>query len=345
MADVWFWIVSGMVAIYAVMDGFDFGAGALHLFVARTDAERRQVLAAIGPLWDANEVWLLAAGGALFVAFPAVLAAGFSGFYLAMFLVLWTLIGRGIAIEFRSHVDDVLWRAFWDAIFSGASVLMPVLLGAALGNVLRGVPLGADHTFELSLFTTFHPGNPVGILDWYTTLVGVFALVALSAHGAVFLAWKTRGPVHARSHQAAVPLWIGVGILWIAVTMATRRVAPEVFAGLARPVAIGCLLLVGAGVAGVVVGLRRKAHLVAFVGSAAFLLGLLATAAASTYPVLLRSTLDPAYSLTAANAASSPASLRLALGWWVVGIPLVIGYFAFLFYRHAGPVAEHDHTY
>src|SRR5712691_9047044 len=134
MVELWFGIASVMLAAYVVLDGFDFGAGALHLFVAKTDPERRQVLAAIGPFWDGNEVWLLAGGGVLFLAFPKVLASGLSGFYLAIMFVLWALILRGIAIEFRSHIDDGMWRAFWDGTFAFASTLTPVLLGVALGN-------------------------------------------------------------------------------------------------------------------------------------------------------------------------------------------------------------------
>ena len=165
MEMIWFAVAAGVLAIYVVMDGFDFGAGGLHLLVARTDRERRQVLAAIGPFWDGNEVWLLAGGGVLFLAFPAVLAAGLSGFYLAIFLVLWTLILRGIAIEFRSHVDDRLWRSFWDAVICFASTLAPVLFGAALGNLLRGVPLSPEGWFALPLFDSFSPTGAPGILD------------------------------------------------------------------------------------------------------------------------------------------------------------------------------------
>ena len=149
MEALWFWMVSVMIAIYAVTDGFDFGAGILHNLVARSDNERRQVLGAIGPFWDGNEVWLLAGGGSLLLAFPKVLASGFSGFYLALFMVVWTLIMRGIAIEFRSHVSDGMWRALWDTAFTAASVLLPVLLGAALGNVVRGVPVDASGYFSL----------------------------------------------------------------------------------------------------------------------------------------------------------------------------------------------------
>src|SRR5262249_37146541 len=172
-AGIWFALASVMLAIYVVMDGFDFGAGVLHLDVAKTDRERRQVLAAIGPFWDGNEVWLLAAGGVLFLAFPKVLAAGLSGFYMAIFPVLWVLILRGIAIEFRSHLRDAMWRAFWDTTFTFASTLAPLLLGAALGNVLRGVPLDTEGWFALPLFASFSPRGELGILDWYTLLCGV----------------------------------------------------------------------------------------------------------------------------------------------------------------------------
>src|SRR5713226_3462059 len=163
MESVWFVIVSGMLAVYVVLDGFDFGAGILHRFVARTDAERRTVLAAIGPVWDGNEVWLVAAAGVLFMAFPRVYSAAFSGFYLALMIVLWLLILRGVAIESRSHEDNPLWREFWDTTFSLASALLAVVLGTALGNVVRGVPLDEAGFFAIPLFTDFQPGVRPGV--------------------------------------------------------------------------------------------------------------------------------------------------------------------------------------
>ena len=199
MIEFWFGVTAVMLAAYVILDGFDLGAGALHLFVARTDAERRQVLAAIGPFWDGNEVWLLALGGVLFVAFPHVLASGLSGFYFAIFLVLWSLMLRAVSLEFRSHLESRLWRAAWDTVFCVVSAVLPVLFGVALGNLLRGVPLDTSGWFAISLFTDFSASDPVGLLDWYTVLVGVFALVALLAHGALFLAWKTDQIVQARA--------------------------------------------------------------------------------------------------------------------------------------------------
>jgi cytochrome d ubiquinol oxidase subunit II len=337
MEMLWFWLVSVMVAIYVVMDGFDFGSGALHLVVARTDQERRTLLAAIGPFWDGNEVWLLAAGGSLFLAFPRVLGSGFSGFYLAMFLVLWTLILRGCALEFRSHLASPLWRAFWDTGFAVASTLMPVLLGAALGNVLRGVPITAEGTFQLPLFTSFGVTGPVGLLDWYTVLVGVFALATLAAHGAVFMAWKAHGPVHERSAALAPKLWALVGGLWIVVAVATHLVNPRISgATLGRPLVLLFTAVFLAGAGALVVGLLRGRHLLAFLGSGAFILGLLAASAASVWPVMLPSTLDPAFSLTALNSASATSTLQKGLGWWFLGFPIAVGYVVLLFRIHRG---------
>lgn len=337
MEMLWFWLVSVMVAIYAVMDGFDFGAGIHHLTAAKTNEERRTILAAIGPLWDGNEVWLLAGGGAMFLAFPRVLASGFSGFYLAFFLVVWTLILRGIAIEFRSHVQDTLWRSFWDGTFALASTLLPVLLGAALGNVIRGVPVDGTGYFNIPLFTHFGTANPVGILDWYTVLIGVFVLVTLALHGALFLAWKTEGPVHDRVARRALPLWIAVIVLWIVATLATRAVNPGLFAGFPKaPLAWLFFVVYVGGLALAFWGLRKGRWLLAFLGSGAFILGILATTAACVFPVMLGSSLDPTFSLTAHNSSVGGHGLRTGLVWWLIGFPIALGYFALLFRIHRG---------
>ena len=320
-----------MLAVYVVLDGFDFGAGILHLFVARTDAERRTVLAAIGPVWDGNEVWLLAGGGALFVAFPVAYAAGFSGFYLPLMLVLWLIILRGLSIELRSHVANPLWAAFWDATFALGSTLIAVVLGAALGNVLRGVPLDQTGTFQIPLFDSFWPGKDSGVLDAYTVLVGVFTLLALGGHGGLYLAVKTEGVVHERSARAARRLWVAAGVLFPIVTWATARVAPElpgVAAG--RPLVWVLIALVaGSGVA-LGWGLIRRRDELAFLGSSALLFSLLGTGAAARWPVLLRSSVHPSLSLDAFAAATTHHGLRVALGWALLGLPLACGYFVFL---------------
>jgi len=337
MFELWFAIAALMLALYVALDGFDLGAGILSPIVARTDAERRQVLAAIGPYWDGNEVWLLAAGGALFVAFPRVLASGVSGFYFAIFLVLWCLLGRGIAIEFRNHVTDPLWRSAWDFVFAAASTLLAVFFGAAFGNLMRGVPLDRDGWFSLALFTDFTARDPVGILDWYTVLTGVFALVALAAHGATFLAWKTDGPVHERSHRLARRLWIAVAVLWPLVTIASHAVNPALFPGMGRRwlAALAAAVAV-AGIAVVFARLRQPGAVGAFLGSCAFLLGIIGASAASYFPVMLRATGGDTLSITAYTGGADEAGLRTALCWFLIGLPLALAYLVVVFRLHRG---------
>jgi cytochrome d ubiquinol oxidase subunit II len=199
MGTLWFWIVALMLTAYVILDGFDLGVGIIYLFVARTEPERAQALRSIGPVWDGNEVWLLAAGGTLFFVFPLLYASAFSGFYLPLMMVLWLLILRGVSIELRGHSGDPLWRSFFDGLFTLSSVLLAIFFGAALGNVVRGVPIGADNYFFLPLWTNWRTGPSPGILDWYTVLGGVLALAAISLHGALYLALKTEGHLERRA--------------------------------------------------------------------------------------------------------------------------------------------------
>ncbi len=168
METLWFCLIAVMIAAYVVLDGFDLGVGMVYLFIARTDDERKTVIKSIGPFWDGNEVWLLAAGGTLYFAFPVLYASSFSGFYLPLMMVLWLLILRGMSVEMRSHVDVDLWKQFADAVFAISSALLAIFFGAALGNVIRGVPLKADGYFFLPLWTNFTPQQDAGILDWFT---------------------------------------------------------------------------------------------------------------------------------------------------------------------------------
>src|SRR5262249_12265711 len=265
------------------------------------------------PVWDGNEVWLIAAGGVLFLSFPPVYAAAFSGFYLPLMIVLWLLILRGVAIESRSRQDNPLWREFWDTTFALASALLAVVLGTALGNVVRGVPLDGTGSFFIPLFTDFRPGGRPGVFDWYTALVGVFTLCALAGHGALYLVWKTTGPVQARSRAWARRAWLAVLPLWLAVSPATAWLRPAIFTQLlARPWFLGFVGLMLGGVGGAFYFLGRGRELAAFLSSGAFLLGLLAATMAGVYPVWLRSTLDPTHSLTAANSAADSYGLRVA---------------------------------
>src|ERR1700739_4442323 len=207
METLWFMIVAVMVTAYVVLDGFDLGAGAIYLAVARTRDDRRRILRAIGPVWDGNEVWLLAAGGTLYFAFPLLYASSFSGFYLPLMMVLWLLMLRGISIELHAHTENPVWRGFFDVVFCGSSVLLAIFFGAALGNVVRGVPLGPDGYFFEPLWTNFRVGANTGILDWYTILTGVIALVSLTAHGSLYVAVKADGDLNQRTRAIALRVW------------------------------------------------------------------------------------------------------------------------------------------
>jgi cytochrome d ubiquinol oxidase subunit II len=339
MESIWFIIIAGMLAVYAALDGFDFGAGILHLFVARTDEERRTVFASIGPVWDGNEVWLIASGGVLVYAFPRAYAAGFSGFYLPLTMALWLLIMRGISIEFRSHQANPLWRSFWDGAFALSSALMAVIFGAALGNVIRGVPLDATGFFAGPLFTNFRPGRHPGVLDWYTVLVGLLTLLALAAHGALYLVWKTSGPVQERSRNYAGPLWMAVLILGLVATLATAQVQPRLYANLlARPWSWALLMAILGSLAMVFLFLRRPRELAAFLASGGFLVSMLGATAAGLFPNLLVSTLNAAANLNVYNSAAGPLSLRVGLIWWILAIALAAGYFTYLFRSFRGKV-------
>jgi cytochrome bd ubiquinol oxidase subunit II len=334
VATFWFTALWAMLVVYVVLDGADFGVGILHRFVARTDEERHAVLESIEPYWDGNEVWLLAAGGVVFFAFPRVYAAAFSGFYLALMIVLWLLILRGIAIAFRSQTENALWRDFWDTVFAVASVLMAFILGSTLGNLVRGVPVDEKGYFFVALFTDFRPGRHSGILDWYTVLVGIFALAVLAGHGALYLSWKTTGAVQARSRASVVPIWLVVGILWIGVTAATIWVRREIYANLMdRPWTIAFVVLLVAALVGVFSFRNRGRDRAAFLASSLCIAALLAATVVGVYPVLVYSSLDPAHNLTVGNAASGEHGLWIALAWWSFGITLVVGYFVYLFFK------------
>ena len=344
MATVWFCLVAFMLIAYVLLDGFDLGAGIVHLLVARTNDERRMVLRAIGPVWDGNEVWLLAGGGTLFFAFPLLYASSFSGFYLPLMMVLWLLVLRGLSIELRSHLDNPLWRSFWDAVLGFASAVMAVVLGAALGNVLRGVPIDETGFFAVPLFTNFRPGRNPGVLDWYTVLIGVFAFAALAAHGALYVAGKTEGVVRERSLAAARVAWPAVGVIGLGCVAATWQVRPELYTGLAaRPWSWPLPVLAAAALAGVFAWLFRGRERTAFLCSAAFLTSTLAATAAGLFPLLLPSTIAPVFSLTAAQAATGQHGLRVALTWWTLGISLAVAYAAFLYRSTRGRVRLEDH--
>jgi cytochrome d ubiquinol oxidase subunit II len=336
METLWFALVAVMIAMYVVLDGFDLGVGVVHLFVAHSDEERRTVLASIGPVWDGNEVWLLAAGGTLYFAFPALYASGFSGFYLPLMMVLWLLILRGIAIEFRNHIRSLVWQPLWDAIFAGASALLAIFFGAALGNVVRGVPLDRAGEFFLPLWTDFAAGKETGILDWYTILVAVAALLALTVHGALWVALKTEGAVEERARRLAMRLWWLLAAWVVLLTFASFHIQPHLMESFAdRPWGYVFPLL---ALAGLLAMRLLRSGLAMFLASCLFLIGMLTSVTFGLYPYVLPSNGDPAFSLTVANAAAAPYGLRAGLMWFIPGMLLTTSYFIYTYRSFAGKV-------
>jgi cytochrome d ubiquinol oxidase subunit II len=340
MIATWYGIVSFMLITYVALDGRNFGAGMLHWIVARTPEERRQVIAAIGPLWSWHEVWLLGFGGTLVAVFPRLLATAFAGYYLALFLILWCLILRGVSLEVGGHIDDRMWQGFWDFVFVFANVLLAILFGAAAGNLVRGVPLDAQGNFSMAFFTDFNVRGYVGLLDWYTVSIGVFAAVILAAHGATYLTLKTEGPVHDRSATWAKYLWAAVAPLFLAISIESWVVRPDLPGqAVNNPFCLPGLLVIFVSAITLISGLVTRREMRAFVGSNGLLVGVLATGGAAMFPVMLYSTLAPENSLTAYAVASSPSTLLLASIWWPVGLVLALIYFIFISRRYAGKVS------
>jgi cytochrome d ubiquinol oxidase subunit II len=347
METLWFYLVAVMIAVYVILDGFDLGAGVLHLFVARNDTERRVVLQSIGPVWDGNEVWLLAGGGALVLAFPRLYASAFSGFYLPLMMVLWLLILRAISIEFRSHLENPLWRPVWDVTFSVSSLLLTVFLGAALGNVVRGVPLGPDGYFFAPLWTSFGIDEAeLGILDWYTVTVGLTSLLALTYHGAMWMILKTDGEIRDRARAAAGVVWPLLLVFTALVTVFTFSIQPQVPARMnAVPLSYALPLLALAGLFTSRAFTKKGRELGAFLASAIFLAGMLVSVVYGLYPMVLPAAGDPAASLTIHNASGPPYSLWVGLLWWVPGMILVTIYTTYVYRKMAGKVVLDPEAY
>ena len=341
MIEAWYGIVSFMLITYVVLDGRNFGAGMLHWLVAKTPQERRQVVAAIGPLWSWHEVWLVGFGGTLLAVFPRLMAASFAGYYLALILILWCLILRGMALEVGGHINDRLWQGFWDFVFVVSSFLLAILFGAAGGNVARGVPIDANGNFSMAFFTDFGVRGYVGLIDWYTLSVAIFTVVILAAHGATYLTLKTEGPVHDRSEAYAKWLWMAVGpLLMLIVTIESKFVRPYlVDHGMKNPaVWVGVLVIAGSALA-LISGLRNRHEMRAFLGSTFLIVGLLATGAAAIFPYMLYSTLDPEYSLKVYDVATTPKGLFIAAIWWPVGLVMSVGYFIAISRYYKGKVS------
>jgi cytochrome bd ubiquinol oxidase subunit II len=340
MATLWFWIVGVMITAYVVLDGFDLGAGAIYLIAAKDPAERRKILRAIGPVWDGNEVWLLAAGGTLYFAFPLLYASSFSGFYLPLMIVLWLLILRGVSIEFRARIEHPVPQSFFDAVFSVSSILLAIFFGAALGNVIRGVPLDASGYFFEPLWTNFKLGPRTGILDWYTIMAGVFALVTLTVHGSLYVAIKTDEDLARRARGIALLLWPVQFFLTCISLIATYFIRPGITINYGQHPVGALVPIVVFGSLAVMLWAAPKGQSrekIAFLASSLYIAGLLVGAAFALYPVVLPAR-DPRYDLTIYNTAAAHHGLSVGIAWWTLGAVLAGAYFVFIYRMFRGKV-------
>jgi cytochrome d ubiquinol oxidase subunit II len=323
MGTAWFIVLAALIAIYVALDGFDLGAGALHFLLGRTPEERQRLTNAIGPVWNGNEVWVIAAGGTLFLAFPKVYSGALSGLYFGLILVLWLLIGRGLALELRHQLEHPLWHQACDVIYWLASAALAFVLGVALGNVVRGVPLGAGGYFHLTLFH---------ILNWYALLVGLLAVLVMAAQGASFIALRAGGELGDRAHAWAkrlVALEVAGIVVTVGPTYAVRHHMLTVFGhhpwALIFPIAVALSL----GVA--VTSQLRDRRGRAFAANSAGVVGLLATMAAGVYPYLLPAHQGRPFGLTVDNAAAGHHALVIGIVWFPIGMALAAGYFVYAY--------------
>jgi cytochrome d ubiquinol oxidase subunit II len=333
---IWFWLIGMLIIGYAILDGFDFGVGILSLF-GRNEHERRIHFNAIGPVWDGNEVWLLTGGGALFAAFPAVYATVFSGFYIALMLLLAALIFRAVSFEFRNKVDSPAWRRAWDWAFGLGSLLPALLFGVAIGNILHGVPIDANGNYLGTFF---------GLLNPYSIGVGILSLVLFTMHGAIYLAAKSDGDLRNRCPKRASNLWISFVVLYVVITLWTWLASPFLFKYSPGNFLFYIFIIVLLGSI-IYLPILLKAGKInrAFLVSSLIITAMLGQMALSLYPRLVPSSIDLHYSLTVYNSSSSPLTLQTMLVIALVGVPIVIAYSVFIHYVFRGKVEITEESY
>jgi len=335
LSTVWFLLVGFLLVGYAILDGFDLGAGAVHLIVARNDSERRQVLNAIGPVWDGNEVWLVTGGGALFAAFPTVYGTVFSGFYLAMMMLLGALILRATSIEFRSKETAAWWRRSWDVGFSVSSALAAILFGVALGNVLRGLPIEADGAYH---------GGLIGLLNPFAIAVGVLTLALAVLQGSAWLTIKTEGALQARARTTGVVAVVLVVAAWIAATALAWADARRVFDNFGNLLAWVGPFLTANILIYLIVAMRSRRDSRTFFLSSLSVVTFAITAGIALYPNLVPA-VDKARSLTVDNAHSSDTTLIVMLVVAIIGMPIVLAYTSFVYWKFKGKVRLDEASY
>ena len=333
---LWFFLVGTLFAGYALLDGFDLGVGALHLFT-RGDEHRRILLNAIAPIWDGNEVWLVTGGGALFAAFPEVYATAFSGFYLAFMLLLFGLIFRAVAIEFRSKQPMAWWRNFWDISFSVSSILSSLLIGVALGNIAWGIPLDSQGEFHGSFWSLLHP---------YSFLVGLCTVALFMMHGSIFLVMKTEGALQIQIQRWSKSTVLAFVLCYVVTTAFTLAAVPHMTDTFRTTPALFLLAIVnGLAIANIPREIYHGREMRAFLSSCIAMIALLLIFGIGLYPNLIYSRPLAEHSLNIYNAASSHKTLRIMLIIALAGVPMVLTYTVSIYWIFRGKVKLDAHSY
>ncbi|WP_338733520.1 cytochrome d ubiquinol oxidase subunit II [Mangrovimonas cancribranchiae] len=335
----WYIVLMSMLAIYVILDGYDFGAGIIHLFFAKKEKDKKAITNAIGPFWDANEVWLIAAGGVLFFAFPTLYASSFSGFYLPLIIILWLLIFRAVGLELRGQIHNKMWETIWDKAFGISSLLLALFFGVALGNVVRGVNLGnvvngvsthEAHYFFLPLWNpTFSPQTEqLGIIDWFTLLLGVIGVVALTIHGANWIIFKTNSDLNNKLKRIVFNLnFVLLGLIVISLLI-WHIIEPKPFHNfLNTPWLWVFPIITIIGVLGLFNVKVFKKDGYGFLFSSLFLFGGLTSTVASIFPKVLPSTNTINPDLTIYNVAADYYGLSVGVYWFIIAVVLVAIYF------------------
>lgn len=338
MEVFWFSIVSIVLVVFFILDGYDFGTGIIHLFFAKKEKDKEVIAKSAGLFWDSNEVWLVAAGGMLFMAFPTFYASVFSGFYLPLIIVLWLIIFRAIGLEFRSQFKYQMWKDLWDKSFGVSSLLLALFFGIALGNVLRGVNLGGveggisqyeGHYFFLPLWnSSFSPmTDHPGVIDWFTIIIGIIAVVTLAIHGANWIILKTNSSINDKLKKIVFRLNIALLVLTIFSLTIWQIVNPNSLDNfIDKPYLAIFPAIYFTGLVGLFFGKKLKKDIYPFVLSSLLILGGITSSLASIFPVVLPSTNDIHESLTIYNTAAEEYSLSVALNWGIIGFILLFVY-------------------
>lgn len=333
---LWFILVTVLLSVYAILDGFDLGVGTLHLFV-KGEENKRILMNSIGPVWDGNEVWLIAGGGAIFAAFPLVYATAFSSFYLAVYLLLLAFFFRAISFEFRGKVESPAWRKFWDYSFGIGSLLPAVLLGVAYGNILRGLPLNEEKIFT---------GGFIDLLNPYAILIGVLALIMCLMQGAIYLTHKTDGELKEKYEKLATKFWVAFVALWFFVTIASLFVSKFLFDGITKSPFFWILfILFLISIVMIPVTLKAKKNKNAFLFSSLSIFFMIGLSAVGLFPKLIPSMIDINNSLTIMNASSTERTLTTMLIIALIGMPFVLAYTIYIYKVFKGKTVLHDDSY